>query len=129
MSGDLQLVQSCYSGNAAYSHLIGATLEINRNIYPCNKCARESSQVPHLTHRQGQNRAPLPAVSKSALGQEKSKFRAAVPLDIHRLQLGPVLAGSALELWHWLHLNLQFREKPITKTSARCRSAAFSPVQ
>lgn len=49
MSGDLQLVQSCNSGNAAYSHLIGATLEINRSIYFCNKCAGESSQVPHLT--------------------------------------------------------------------------------
>lgn len=106
MSGDLQLVQSCNSGNAAYSHLIGATLEINRSIYFCNKCAGESSQVPHLTPWTKESPPAIAWSLKSALGQEKSKFRTVVPLDSHQLQLGPVPAGSALKHWHWLHLNL-----------------------
>lgn len=115
MSGDLQLVQSCNSGNAAYSHLIGTTLEINRNMHFCNKCAGESSRLC-ISHTAGTKQ--LLGVSKSALGQEKSKFRTAFPLDSHQLQRGPLLAGSALE--HWLHLNLHFGEKPITQTSPAC---------
>lgn len=116
MSGNLQLVQSSNSGSATYSHLIGTTHEINRNMYFCNKCAGESSRF-HISHIAGTKQC-FPAIVwslKSALGQEKSKFRTAVPLDSHQLQRGPVLAGSPHE--HWLHLNLQFTEKPITKTS------------